>query len=333
MENHSLSSAPFPLSKTAFAQPRGHVYRSFLETVGGTPLVGLPHLTEQEKLLAHVLLKLEFFNPLGSVKDRIGVAMLRDAEAQGLIHPQHSTLVEPTSGNTGIALAFAAASMGYHLIVTMPESASLERRKMLTLMGATLKLTPAAQGMRGAIEEAKAICKSTKHAWMPSQFSNQANPKIHEETTAKEIWDDTQGAVDVVIAGLGTGGTASGIAHALKKRKKSLKVFGLEPLESAILNGDEPGPHGIQGIGPGFKPDTLDMNAIDGVIPVSEHDALTTARLCARAEGLPIGISSGASLYAAMTLAKQETYRDKTIVAIAPSFAERYLSTPLFSGL
>ncbi|MXV36784.1 MULTISPECIES: cysteine synthase A [unclassified Saccharibacter] len=329
----SPSQSPFPLSDTPFAQPRGRVYPSFVETVGGTPLVGLPHLTERENLHAHILLKLEFFNPLGSVKDRIGVAMLRDAQERGIISPHHSTLVEPTSGNTGIALAFAAASMGYKLIVTMPESASIERRKMMTLLGATLKLTPAAKGMRGAIEEAEEIVRKTDNAWMPSQFQNPANPHIHATTTAEEIWQDTDGAVDVVIAGLGTGGTASGIAQALKKRKKGLEVIGLEPMESAILNGDEPGPHGIQGIGAGFKPETLDLTAIDRVIPVAEHDALATSRLCARTEGLPIGISSGASLFAAMTLAREERYHDKIIVAIAPSFAERYLSTPLFSGL
>ena len=304
-----------------------------MEVVGGTPLVAIPHLTEKEGLKAHVLLKLEFFNPLASVKDRIGVAMLREAQEKGLITPGKSILVEPTSGNTGIGLAFAAAAMGYRMIVTMPESASMERRKMLALMGVTLELTPAQQGMKGAITKAQEILAKTKDAWMPSQFTNPANPKVHEKTTAEEIWTDTAGAVDAVVAGLGTGGTASGIAHALKPRKEGLKVFGLEPSESAVLNGDDPGPHGIQGLGPGFKPDTLDVRALDKVIPVTEHDALTTARLCASTEGLPIGISAGAALFAAMELAKKDEWAGKTIVAIIPDFAERYLSTPLFAGL
>ncbi|MCX8667182.1 cysteine synthase A [Acetobacteraceae bacterium B3987] len=333
MTESRSSDFPFPLSKTAFAPPRGHVYPSFLEVVGGTPLVAIPRLTEKEGLKAHLLLKLEFFNPLASVKDRIGVAMLREAQDKGLITPGKSVLVEPTSGNTGIGLAFAAASLGYRMIVTMPESASTERRKMLALMGVTLELTPARQGMKGAISRAQEILKETENAWMPSQFTNPANPKVHTETTAEEIWTDTAGAVDAVVAGLGTGGTASGIAHALKPRKEGLKVFGLEPSESAVLNGDDPGPHGIQGLGPGFKPDTLDIRALDKVIPVSEHDALTTARLCARTEGLPIGISAGAALFAAMELAKKDEWAGKTIVAIVPDFAERYLSTPLFTGL
>lgn len=333
MTGSSSSKFPFPLSRTPFAGPRGHVYSSFTDVVGGTPLVAIPHLTKKEGLKAHVLLKLEFFNPLASVKDRIGVAMLREAQEKGLITPGKSVLVEPTSGNTGIGLAFAAVAMGYKLIVTMPESASLERRKMLALMGVTLELTPAQQGMKGAITKAQEILKKTDNAWMPSQFTNPANPKVHAETTAEEIWTDTAGAVDAVVAGLGTGGTASGIAHALKPRKEGLKVFGLEPSESAVLNGDDPGPHGIQGLGPGFKPDTLDVRALDKVIPVTEHDALTTARLCASTEGLPIGISAGAALFAAMELAKKDEWAGKTIVAIVPDFAERYLSTPLFAGL
>ena len=333
MTESRSSDFPFPLSGAAFAPPRGYVYPSFLEVVGGTPLVAVPHLTETEKLKAHLLLKLEFFNPMASVKDRIGVAMLREAQDKGLITPGKSILVEPTSGNTGIGLAFAAASLGYQMIVTMPESASMERRKMLALLGVTLELTPARQGMKGAISRAQEILKETKNAWMPSQFTNPANPKVHAETTAEEIWTDTAGAVDAVVAGLGTGGTASGIAHALKPRKEGLKVFGLEPSESAVLNGDDPGPHGIQGLGPGFKPDTLDIRALDKVIPVTEHDALTTARLCARTEGLPIGISAGAALFAAMELAKKDEWAGKTIVAIVPDFAERYLSTPLFAGL
>ena len=329
--NKKALSSPAPFE--GYAAPRGKVYNSFLETVGGTPLVALPRLTEQEKLQGRLLLKLEFFNPLGSVKDRIGVAMLRDAEARGLITPGRTALIEPTSGNTGISLAFAAVALGYRLIVTMPESASIERRKMLRLMGATTELTPANDGMAGAIRRAEELMETLPDAWMPSQFENDANPAVHEQTTALEIWNDTAGQVDMVVAGLGTGGTASGIAHGLKKHNKAIKVFGVEPRESAVLHGDEPGPHGIQGIGPGFQPDTLDLRALDSVIEVSEQESLTTARLCAAVEGIPIGISSGAALYAGMTLAKRTANRGKTIVVIAPSFAERYLSTQLFDGL
>ena len=329
--NKKALSSPAPFE--GYAAPRGKVYNSFLETVGGTPLVALPRLTEQEKLQGRLLLKLEFFNPLGSVKDRIGVAMLRDAEARGLITPGRTALIEPTSGNTGISLAFAAVALGYRLIVTMPESASIERRKMLRLMGATTELTPANDGMAGAIRRAEELMETLPDAWMPSQFENDANPAVHEQTTALEIWNDTAGQVDMVVAGLGTGGTASGIAHGLKKHNKAIKVFGVEPRESAVLHGDEPGPHGIQGIGPGFQPDTLDLRALDSVIEVSEQESLTTARLCAAVEGIPIGISSGAALYAGMTLAKKTANRGKTIVVIAPSFAERYLSTQLFEGL
>lgn len=329
--NKKVVSSPAPFE--GYAAPRGRVYNSFLETVGGTPLVALPRLTEQEKLHGRLLLKLEFFNPLGSVKDRIGVAMLQDAETRGLITPGRTVLIEPTSGNTGISLAFAAVALGYRLIVTMPESASTERRKMLRLMGATTELTPANDGMAGAIRRAEELMKTLPDAWMPSQFENDANPAVHEQTTALEIWNDTAGQVDMVVAGLGTGGTASGIAHGLKKFSKAIKVIGVEPRESAVLHGDEPGPHGIQGIGPGFQPDTLDLRALDSVIEVSEQEALTTARLCAAIEGIPIGISSGAALYAGMSLARKASNRGKTIVVIAPSFAERYLSTQLFDGL
>ncbi|TCS31497.1 cysteine synthase A [Acidomonas methanolica] len=329
-----VKKAPPPGRLAAdFAAPRGRVYDSITETVGGTPLVALPRLTAQDGLKARVLLKLEFFNPLGSVKDRIGVAMLRDAEARGDITPGKTVLVEPTSGNTGISLAFAAAAMGYRLIVAMPESASIERRKMLRLMDVQLELTPANLGMGGAIRRAEDLVKALPDAWMPSQFQNDANPAVHAMTTAEEIWTDTSGEVDCVVAGLGTGGTASGIAHALKPRKPGLKVYGVEPAESAVLNGDEPGPHGIQGIGPGFCPHTLDLKALDGVLDISERDALATARRCARVEGIPIGISSGAALYAALQLAAQSEHEGRTIVAIAPSFAERYLSTTLFTGL
>ncbi|MFT8718022.1 cysteine synthase A [Acetobacter sp.] len=316
-----------------FAPPRGRVFDSIVDVVGGTPLVGLPRMTEEDNLKARILLKLEFFNPLGSVKDRIGAAMVIAAEEAGLITPGKSVLVEPTSGNTGISLAFVAASRGYRLIVTMPEGASIERRKMLRLMDAQVELTPSRLGMAGAITRAQEILKTTPNAWMPAQFENPANPLVHEQTTAEEIWHDTAGEVDIVVAGLGTGGTASGIAHALKKKKPNIEIYGVEPRESAILNGDEPGPHGIQGIGPGFCPRTLDTKALTEVLPISEREAIAAARRCARMDGVPIGISSGAALHAAVTLALRNENHGKTIVAIAPSFAERYLSTSLFSGL
>jgi len=341
-KNHAVrTAAPDDLSRGAspslsspvFAAPRGRIYGSIVETIGGTPLVALPRLSREDGLLADVALKLEFFNPLGSVKDRIGAAMLLRAEAEGLITPGRTILVEPTSGNTGIALAFVAASRGYRLIVTMPEGASVERRKMLRLMDVQLELTPARLGMAGAIARANEILAATPEAWMPQQFDNPANPDIHAETTAEEIWVDTAGKVDIVVAGIGTGGTATGIARALKPRRPGLAVYGVEPAESAVLNGDEPGPHGIQGIGPGFCPTVLDLSSLDGVLTVSEREAIAAARRCARMEGLPIGISSGAALHATLMLARDPQNKGKQIVTIIPSFAERYLSTSLFAGL
>ncbi|WP_025827016.1 cysteine synthase A [Acetobacter okinawensis] len=316
-----------------FAAPRGRVYDSVLNVVGGTPLVALPRIMQEDKLKSRVLLKLEFFNPLGSVKDRIGTAMVLDAERKGKIVPGRTLLVEPTSGNTGISLAFVAAARGYRLIVTMPEGASIERRRMVRLMDAQVELTPARLGMAGAIARANEILAETPDAWMPDQFDNPANPAVHAATTAEEIWADTAGKVDIVVAGVGTGGTATGIAESLKPRGKGIQVFGVEPAESAILNGDEPGPHGIQGIGPGFCPATLHVKSLDGVLTVSEREAIAAARRCARIDGIPVGISSGAALHAALQLAKKKENTGKTIVAIAPSFAERYLSTSLFSGL
>ena len=318
---------------TGFAPARGRIYGSIVETIGGTPLVALPRLAQADGLLAAIALKLEFFNPLGSVKDRIGAAMLLRAEREGRITPGRTVLVEPTSGNTGIALAFVAAARGYRLVVTMPEGASIERRKMLRLMDVQLELTPARLGMAGAIARANEILEATPDAWMPRQFDNPANPDIHAETTAEEIWTDTGGVVDIVVAGIGTGGTATGIAQALKPRRPGLKVYGVEPAESAVLNGDEPGPHGIQGIGPGFCPGVLDLAVLDGVLTVSEREAIAAARRCARLDGLPIGISSGAALHAALLLARDPANEGKQIVAIVPSFAERYLSTSLFAGL
>ena len=328
-----LRGAPAPHPDPAAApRPRGRIFGSILETVGATPLVRLPRLEAAEGLAAGLALKLEFFNPLGSVKDRIGLAMVEAAEREGLIAPGRSTLVEPTSGNTGIALAFVAAAKGYRLIVVMPDGASIERRRMMRLLGAELELTPARRGMAGAIARAEAILAATPGAWMPRQFDNPANPDIHAATTAEEIWADTGGEVDAVIGGIGTGGTLTGIARALKPRRPGLRVIGVEPTESAVLSGDEPGPHGIQGIGAGFKPAVLDLAALDAIHRVSEKDAIAAARRCARLEGIPVGISSGAMLHAAMELARDPGLRGGLVVGIAASFAERYLSTELFAG-
>jgi cysteine synthase A len=334
-------SAPRRRAKTRQAEPaaatlapaRGRIFGSVLETVGGTPLVLLPRIAAAEGLAARIALKLEFFNPLGSVKDRIGLAMVEAAERAGQIAPGRSVLVEPTSGNTGIALAFVAAAKGYRLIVVMPDGASIERRRMMRLMGAELELTPAKRGMAGAIARAEAILAATPGAWMPRQFDNPANPDIHAATTAEEIWTDTGGEVDAIVGGIGTGGTLTGIARALKPRRKGLRVLGVEPAESAVLSGDDPGPHDIQGIGAGFKPAVLDLAALDEVLRVPEREAFEAARRCAREEGLPIGISSGAALAAAITVAREPAMAGRLVVAIAPSFAERYLSTRLFAGL
>lgn len=312
---------------------RGRVYDSILDLIGATPLVRVKRLAAEEGAVADLALKLEFFNPLGSVKDRIGLAMVRDAEARGLLQPGRSVIIEPTSGNTGIALAFVAAATGYRLIVTMPEGASLERRKMLRLLGAELVLTPAKQGMAGAIARAESLLESTPDSWMPRQFDNPANPAIHQATTAEEIWGDTAGQVDIVVGGAGTGGTLTGIARALKPRRPSLRVLAVEPSESAVLSGDEPGPHGLQGIGAGFIPAVLDMRLMDGILRVSEREAIATARRCAAIEGLPVGISSGAALHAALAVARETANTGRLVVCIIPSFAERYLSTALFAGL
>jgi len=311
---------------------RGRIYASVLETVGNTPIVRLPRI-ETEQPGVKLALKLEFFNPLGSIKDRIGVAMLEAAEAAELIRPKTSVLVEPTSGNTGIALAFAAAAKGYRLIVVMPDGASIERRRMMRLMGAELELTPARLGMPGAIARAGEIVQGTPDAWMPRQFENPANPAIHAATTAEEIWADTDGQVDAIVAGVGTGGSLTGIARTLKPRRPSLRIIGVEPAESAVLSGDEAGPHGIQGIGAGFQPGVLELELLDEIRLVSEREAIAAARRCARLEGLPIGISSGAVLHAMLVLARNPEMQGKLIVGIAASFAERYLSTDLFAGL
>ena len=317
-----------PLAKAG----RGKIYPSILDTIGDTPVVGLPRLSAEYKPKATVLAKLEFFNPVGSVKDRIGVAMIDALEQAGRLGP-HSVLIEPTSGNTGIALAFVAAAKGYRLILVMPESMSIERRKMLALLGAELVLTPAEKGMKGAIAMAQDLLDKTPGAVIPSQFDNPANPAIHRVTTAEEIWNDTAGEVDIVISGVGTGGTITGVGQVLKARKPSVRMIAVEPTASAVLSGGEPGPHKIQGIGAGFIPSNVDRSVIDGVEQVTNEDAFDMARKAARLEGIPVGISSGAALVAAFRQATLPENAGKMIVAIVPSFAERYLSTALFEGL
>jgi cysteine synthase A len=312
---------------------RGRIYDSITDTIGDTPLVRLDRLTRQRGVAAHLLAKLEFFNPIGSVKDRIGVAMIDAMEAAGAIRRGVSTLIEPTSGNTGIALAFAAAARGYRLILVMPESMSIERRKMLALLGAELVLTPAQQGMKGAIAKAEELLRDTPDSAMPQQFKNAANPEIHRRTTAEEIWNDTGGEIDVFVAGVGTGGTITGVGQVLKPRRPSLKIVAVEPEDSPVLSGGQPGPHKIQGIGAGFIPDVLDTSVIDEVVTVGNQTAFDMARLVARVEGIPVGISSGAAVAAALEVGARPGMDGKTIVVVVPSFAERYLSTPLFEGL
>ena len=312
---------------------RGRVYDNITETIGDTPLVRIHHMPRKAGVKADILLKLEFFNPIASVKDRIGVAMVEAMEKAGIITPGKSILVEPTSGNTGIALAFVAAAKGYKLILVMPDSMSLERRKMLLLLGARLELTEAAKGMKGAIARAHELVAENPGAVIPQQFENPANPEIHRTTTAEEIWNDTQGKVDIVISGVGTGGTITGVGQVLKAKKPSVKMIALEPEDSPVLSGGAPGPHKIQGIGAGFVPVILDRKVIDEVITISNETALETARRAAREEGIPVGISSGAAIAAALEVGARKENEGKTIVAIIPSFAERYLSTALFEGL
>ena len=311
---------------------RGKIYDSIVDTIGDTPLVRLPNLTRELKPKGEVVAKLEFFNPISSVKDRIGVAMIEALEAKGVLKPG-STIIEPTSGNTGIALAFVAASKGYPLILVMPDSMSLERRKMLILLGARLELTPAEKGMRGAVGRAQELLAEIPGSVMPQQFENAANPAIHKVTTAEEIWNDTQGAVDAVVSGVGTGGTITGVGQALKAKKPSVQMIAVEPEASPVLSGGAPGPHKIQGIGAGFVPAIVDRGVIDEVMQVSNEDSFAMARKAARDEGIPVGISSGAALTAAFRYAARDDQAGKTIVAIIPSFAERYLSTALFDGL
>ncbi|MEM6712417.1 MAG: cysteine synthase A [Pseudomonadota bacterium] len=318
--------------ETGATPGRGRIYNSITETIGDTPLVRLDKLAREKGVKANLLAKLEFFNPIASVKDRIGVAMLDALADQGKIKDD-TVLVEPTSGNTGIALAFAAAQRGVRLILVMPESMSIERRKMLALLGAELELTEAAKGMKGAIARADELAASIPGAIIPQQFENPANPQIHRVTTAEEIWNDTQGDIDVFVSGIGTGGTITGVSEVLKSRLPNLHVVAVEPTDSPVLSGGNPGPHKIQGIGAGFVPGVLNTSVYDEVATISNDEAMETARLVARLEGLPVGISSGAALLAAIQQGQKEANAGKNIVVIVPSFAERYLSTALFEGL
>jgi cysteine synthase A len=311
---------------------RGRVFDSITDTMGDTPLVRMSRLAALKEVGADLLAKLEFFNPVGSVKDRIGVAMIDALEAEGRINAA-TTLIEPTSGNTGIALAFVAAARGYRLILVMPETMSVERRKMLKLLGAELVLTDGKAGMRGAIQRAEELAAQIVDAVIPQQFHNLANPEIHRRTTAEEIWNDTGGNIDAFVAGVGTGGTITGVGQVLKARRPGIRVVAVEPAGSPVLSGGEPGPHKIQGIGAGFIPPILDTSVYDEVIAVGNDAALEMARLVARVEGIPVGISSGAALTAAFSVAARDEMKGKLIVTIIPSFAERYVSTALFEGL
>jgi cysteine synthase A len=311
---------------------RGRIYADITETIGDTPLVTINRMTAERKCVARVLAKLEFFNPLASVKDRIGVAMIDALEASGELKPG-GTLIEPTSGNTGIALAFAAAARGYRMILTMPETMSIERRKMLAFLGAELVLTPAAQGMRGAIGRAEELQREIPGAIIPQQFRNPANPAVHRATTAEEIWNDTGGEVHALVAGVGTGGTITGVGSVLKSRNAAIRIFAIEPEDSPVLSGGAPGPHKIQGIGAGFAPDILDRSVIDEVLTVGNQTAFDTSRKLARLEGIPGGISSGAAMAAALDVACRAEFAGKTVVVVIPSFAERYISSALFESL
>jgi cysteine synthase len=311
---------------------RGRVYDGIVDTIGATPLVRLRRLAEQEGVGAEILGKCEFFNPLASVKDRIAVSMIEAAERDGRLRPG-TVLVEPTSGNTGIGLAFVCAAKGYRVILVMPDSMSVERRRMLALLGAELELTPAANGITGAIARAHEIIASLPDAVMLDQFANPSNPAIHRRTTAEEIWRDTNGAVDMVVSGVGTGGTLTGVGEVLRARKPGLQMVAVEPTDSAVLSGKPPGPHKIQGIGAGIIPAILNRDLIDEVVQVSNDDAFGMARKVARVEGIPVGISSGAALAAAIQIGRRPQLKDHVIVVILPDFAERYISTALFDGL
>ncbi len=311
---------------------RGRVYDSITETIGDTPLVRLKRLPQERGIDAEILVKLEFFNPIASVKDRIGVNMIDTMEATGAIRPG-STLVEPTSGNTGIALAFVAAARGYRLILVMPETMSLERRKMLAFLGAELVLTPGPMGLKGAVARAEELLQEIPGSVMPQQFKNPANPEIHRLTTAEEIWNDTDGKLDVFVSAIGTGGTITGVGQVLKPRLPHLHIVAVEPEDSPVLSGGQPGPHKIQGIGAGFVPDVLDRQVFDEVVTVGNQTAFETARQLAKLEGIPGGISTGANVAAAIEIASRPQFKGKRIVTVACSFAERYISSALFEGL
>jgi len=311
---------------------RGRIYDSIAETIGNTPLVRIPNITREDGIRADILLKLEFFNPLSSVKDRIGVNMIEAMEEAGTIGPG-AVIIEPTSGNTGIGLAFVCAARGYRLILTMPESVSIERRKMLLFLGAEIDLTPREKGMTGAVNRAKELLEQHPGAVTANQFGTPSNPDIHRRTTAEEIWHDTRGGVDAFVCGIGTGGTITGVGQVLKARKPGVRIVAVEPAASPVLSGGTAGPHPLQGIGAGFVPDVLDRAAYDEVIQVTNEEAFATARRLARREGIPGGISSGASLAAALKLAARPEMAGKQIVVIIPSFAERYITTALFDGL
>jgi cysteine synthase A len=321
-------------SVTSTARPpgRGRVFDSIVDAIGDTPIVRLRNLPRQHGVNATILAKLEYFNPAGSVKDRIGTAMIVALEKAGLINAD-TVLIEPTSGNTGIALAFVAASRGYRLKLVMPESMSIERRKMLAFLGAEIVLTPAAQGMKGSIATAEELVRTTPNAIMPQQFKNLANPEIHRRTTAEEIWNDTGGSLDIFVAGVGTGGTITGVGQVLKPRKPALRIVAVEPEESPVLSGGQHSPHKIQGIGAGFIPEILDRSVIDEIVKINSANAVETARALARHEGIPGGISTGAAIAAALAIGKRAENAGKTILAVVPSFSERYLSTVLFEGI
>lgn len=321
-----------PNTIRTYNPPRGKVYDSIVDTIGATPLVRINRLAKEAGAKADLLAKLEFFNPLSSVKDRIGIAMIEALEAAGKLKAG-STIIEPTSGNTGIALAFVAAAKGYRLILVMPESMSLERRKMLKFLGAELELTPPGLGMKGALARAEELLKDIPGSVIPQQFENPANPEIHRHTTAEEIWVDTAGKVDVVISGVGTGGTLTGVGSVLKAKKPGLRMIAVEPEDSPVISGGKPGPHKIQGIGAGFIPGNLDTKLIDEIITIGNETAFETSRRMARMEGIPAGISSGAAIAAGLEVAARPGMEGKTVVVIIPSFAERYLSTALFDGL
>jgi len=320
------------MSTTSNSPGRGRIYDDFVATIGDTPLVRLQRLAADEGIEANLLGKLEFFNPLASVKDRIGANMIEAMEQQGKI-TKDTVLIEPTSGNTGIALAFVAAAKGYRLILTMPESMSIERRKMLALLGAELALTDPTKGVNGAIAKAKELLEEIPNSIMPQQFENPANPDIHRRTTAEEIWNDTDGKVDIVVSGIGTGGTITGIGEVLKGRNPDVKMIAVEPEDSPVLSGGDPGLHKIQGIGAGFVPAILNTDIIDEVITIGNQTAFEMARKVASLEGMPVGISSGAALAAAVELGNRAENKGKNIVVIIPSFAERYISTALFEGV